>query len=334
MRDFCSYFDSNYAMKGLALFNSLKRLSSAPFRLHVACLDERAFQLLSALDDPSLNPIPLSAIKEADPEFAACENDRSRVEFYFTLSPVLPLYLLERGIASESVCCLDSDLLFYSDPGVLFDELGDASIFITEHRFPPHLKAKEAYGRYNVQCQIFRNDQAGLECLRWWRARCVEWCFDRLEGERFADQKYLEKWPAMFGRRLVVSSAKGVGLAPWNCSNYELRFSDDARSVDGEPLVFYHFQGFKIVAPFLLNHGLGYYGNSMPSRELRWLYVGYYRELLKAKATLAALDSPAGCAKQEPRSGRWKSGARWTKLGNLFSKEWRESVLFTTEGLL
>lgn len=325
--DFCTYFDSNYAVKGLALFASLRTVCKEPFRLHVACLDDKAFEILSALPFPELRPIKLRDIESADPQFAACKGNRSKVEYYFTLSPVLPLFLLSSDKTLESVCCLDSDLLFYSDPKAIFDELGSASIFMTEHRFPPHLKDKESFGRFNVQCQVFKNDDAGLACLKWWRVKCIEWCYDRLEDDRFADQKYLEKWPELFPGRIAISKSKGVGLAPWNWCNYKLEIKDGTMFVDGERLVFYHFQGFKVVNRFLLNHGLGYYGRPMPEDILRWLYLNYYKELLKAGELIAA-TSPHLATAPATRSLR-KFRSIFARLKNVFSKEWRDSVLFT-----
>jgi hypothetical protein len=50
-------------------------------------------------------------------------------------------------------------------------------------------------------------------------------------------------------------------------------------TVDGTPLIFYHFQGFKRLNSWILNHGLGHYGAVMPSNLLQWFYAGYMREL-------------------------------------------------------
>ncbi len=327
MMDFCTYFDSNYAARGIALCLSLRKVCKAPFRLHVACLDEPAYEILSSLGFQELCLVKLEAIEKADPAFARCKDNRSKVEYYFTLSPVLPLLILSWNPGIESVCYLDSDLLFYSDPQALFNELGGASILVTEHRFPPHLKEKERFGRFNVQCQIFRNDSAGRACLEWWRERCIEWCFDRLEGDRFADQKYLERWPELFGSSLVVSKLKGAGLAPWNWSNYDLRVKDGEMTVDGEPLVFYHFQGFKIVNRFLINHGLGYYGKPMPKEPLRWLYLNYASELLKSQGLIASV-APGLQPPPATRSSR-TSRSLFSRLGNLLSSQWRNSVIFT-----
>ena len=45
---FCSYFDSNYLSKGLALYRSLVR-HAVPFRLWVLCFDDLAYETLRRL---------------------------------------------------------------------------------------------------------------------------------------------------------------------------------------------------------------------------------------------------------------------------------------------
>jgi hypothetical protein len=101
----------------------------------------------------------------------------------------------------------------------------------------------EEYGRYNVGLLSFRRDQQGLACLCRWLNQCIEWCYDRLDGERYADQKYLEQWPSLFSN-LVVLRHKGVNVAPWNVMNYTFRFRAGAVNVDEQPLIIFHFYGF------------------------------------------------------------------------------------------
>ena len=288
--NFCTYFDSFYVFQGMTLYRSLRKLN-LDFTFFVACLDDRAYDILTRLNEPGIVPVRLADIEKFDPEFAAARNNRSIVEYYFTLSPVLPLYLFDKFPEIDVLSYLDSDLYFYSSPQPIYDEFGDNSVLIIEHRFPDELKYREKFGKYNVQCQLYRNDTDGLKCLRWWRERCIEWCYDRLDDNRFADQKYLDVWQEKF-ERVVVLQHKGAGLAPWNWSRYDLQIMPDGKlTVDGLPLIFYHFQGFKQLNRFILNHGLGNYHRIMPRRLLNWFYLGYVEEL---KKTQEWLNSKAG----------------------------------------
>ena len=122
---------------------------------------------------------------------------RSLIEYYFTLSPVLPLYVLDK-FKESIIASLDADIFFFRIPAPIFDELGDRSIYIVPHRFRSYQADLLISGQFNVQCQLFRNDDVGKKCLHEWMQQCLEWCFDRYEDGKFADQKYLDSWPEKF----------------------------------------------------------------------------------------------------------------------------------------
>ena len=214
MRHFCTYFDLNYLPRGLALYRSLQRVCPS-FRLWVLCMDADSHQVLDGLGLSELQLIALEELEQADPELLAVKPHRSRLEYYFTCSPALPLHIFRREPSLDLITYLDADLYCFSDVEPIFDELGSHSIGITGHRFPPSLVHLEEYGRFNVGWLMFRNDSAGVECLQWWHRRCLEWCYDRCEEGRFADQKYLDEWPSRFPQTKVLEHA-GLNAAPWN----------------------------------------------------------------------------------------------------------------------
>lgn len=241
------------------------------------CLDDATHSILSGLQQDNLIPIPLHEVESWDERLLVAKGNRSRIEYYFTLSPVLPLFLLDRFPDMDMITYLDADLYFYSDPKPIFDELGDRSLLIVGHRFPEHLKRLDINGRFNVQHQIFRNDEQGRDCLERWRNQCLEWCYDRPEDGKFADQKYLDEWPNIYDR-LVILQHKGAGLAPWNWSRYRIEVDDDQARIDGQPLIFYHFHGLKFLSKCLIIDGTKNYGK-MTEEYLQWFYGGYMREL-------------------------------------------------------
>jgi len=273
MRHFCTYFDSNYLLRGITLYRSLAEHCKKPFRFYALCLDEDAFNALTKLGEENIVPIELENVEQWDNELLAAKGNRSRIEYYFTLSPILPLYVLEH-FDVDIVTYLDADLMFFSGPDPIYEELGDASIFVTEHRFSEKLKHLEKFGRFNVQCQAFRNDDVGLRCLHRWRKQCLDWCYDRLENGKFADQKYLEEWPELYGDSLVISQHPGIGVAPWNIEEALLKRANDDFLVKGASLVFFHFHGLKILGSHLIRTGLGPYQAAL-GLELKHLYLKY-----------------------------------------------------------
>jgi hypothetical protein len=259
-----------------------------PFTLWALCLDDDAQAAVSALGLESLKPVRLTELEQADPALLEAKQDRSTVEYYFTLSPALPLYLLDRVSDIESITYLDSDLLFYSSPQPIFDELGAGSVAIVPHRYPPNLQELSVYGTYNVAWVTFRNDSAGRAVLGRWHMQCLAWCRDHVEDGKFADQRYLDEWPSLQGVHIIEQP--GVDLAPWNFMQYRIDVKATHPTVDGLPLIFYHFQAFMAVGPGLWDPGLDAYGH-MDKRLRSWLYGGYLRQLRSAAGLIRSRAS-------------------------------------------
>lgn len=274
-RHYCTYFDQNYLVRGLTLYRSLARHDD-PFVLWVLCLDDASHATLERLAIDNLRPVRLAELERADPGLVAAKRSRSRIEYYFTLSPAWPLYLLRRFPEIDLVTYVDSDLHFYSSPEPIYRELGSNSVLVIGHRFPDHLRHLEVHGIYNVGFLVFRNDEYGLARLEEWRDQCLDWCYDRLEPGRFADQKYLDPWPDRRG--VHVLQHKGAGLAPWNWVRHDIAIADGAPTVDGDRLIFFHFHGLKVVNRWFFQPSESGY-DRMPRALLRHFYGGYLRDL-------------------------------------------------------
>ncbi len=281
---FCTYFDSNYLVRGLALYRSLAR-HARPFKLWILCLDDTVYEVFEKLGLPEVIPIALRNLEESDSELLLAKDNRSRIEYYFTCTPSLCLHILENYPEVDIITYLDADIFLFSDPSPVYEELGEGSILVVGHRFPSHLEELKTRGLYNVSFLCFRRHATGFQCLKKWRKQCLDWCYDRVEDGRFADQKYLDDWPVHF-RGVVVVQNKGAGVAPWNLANYSLRFTNGEVLVDLQPLVFFHFHNLKRIVGFLYYSGLGGYGVSGNSLIKRHIFGPYLRELKQARLLL------------------------------------------------
>lgn len=319
---YCTYFDRRYALSGLALWLSLRRQDPAAV-LWVLALDDETAVALCELGEPDLRVVPLADLEQADPGLAAARGDRTWVEYVFTLSPCWPRVLLSRQPEIEVLTYVDADMAFFASPAPLFAELGANDVLIVEHRFPEFLRPLESRGRFNVGVLCFRNSSGGRACLDDWRRQCLEWCHDRVEPDRYADQKYLDAWPAKVAR-LVVCRHPGVNLAPWNWMNHTYAFPDNAVKVDGAPLVIFHFARFRPIGPVRADSGQLEYG-VMPLRLRSRIYGRYWQLLAEAggrlKAVAPALGSPASVARG--RRAVWKTrileiifGSTWWRMGD------------------
>jgi hypothetical protein len=245
-REFCTLFDSNYLTKAVAMHESLMR-HCPDFHLTTFLFDEEAERLVAELGLANLTAVSLAQLEAHDPELLSTKADRTRTEYCWTATPALPRYVLGTRREVDEITYLDADLLFFSDPEALFDEMGDASVLITPHRFSPQYRAHEINGIYNVQFMVFRRDGRGEQVLQWWHDRCIEWCYYRLEDGKLGDQKYLDDWPERFDGVHVLRH-KGGGLAPWNIQQYDVRRREGRVFVDEDPLVFFHYHRVRLAA--------------------------------------------------------------------------------------
>ena len=252
-RVYCTFFDHNYLPRGLALYHSLQAHSPGS-RLWVLCLSDACYRTLAALDLPSLVPIQLADFEMANPDVAATRPTRSLIEYYFTCTPAWILFVLNNETDAGWVTYLDSDLFFFSSPDPIYEEMGNAAFGIVPHRFARGLEDQRRFGLYNVGWVSVRRCDDGIVALRWWREKCVEWCYDRVDGDRFADQRYLDRLPESF-RGVHVIAHLGANLAPWNLADLHLEWRSPEIEIDRRyPLLFFHFYGVK--------RSGGYYFNS------------------------------------------------------------------------
>ncbi len=284
-RHYCTYFDHRYLSLGLALYESLVR-HGGDFTLWVLALDHECALFLENAALPQVSVIPLSQLEAYDPELKAAESTRSRIEYYFTCSPCLPRYLIHvHGL--DLITYLDSDLWFFSDPEVVFDALASDSVAIIPHRFTGSSAASHAkHGNFNVGWLTFRADTIGMTCLEWWRARCIEWCYDRVEADRYADQKYLDRFSELFDGVVAITHT-GANLAPWNVAASTIDVEDGHVFVDGRPLVFFHFQGLRKLSPTVYDSNLTSYGARMTPSLRDGVFLPYIAALQRAEAIVA-----------------------------------------------
>ena len=308
---YCTEFDRNYLPRALVLYRSLRR-HSPPFTLWVLCLDAETYGALGRLGEPTIRPIRLSDLERGDEALLAAKANRSTVEYYFTCTPSLPLYILNIEPRIDTITYLDADLKFFASPQAVFDELGSNSIGIVPHLFPPRLRDKEKFGRFNVGLVVFRNDATGRACLMRWREQCLDWCYDRVERNRYADQKYLDTWPSVY-RTVRIFENPGVVLGPWNFMKYEIAAVDGRLMVDGQQLIFYHFAGFRPIRSWLFDLGLGGFGR-MPRTARMHLYRSYVQELRQESQTAArVLQGPANptrVLRGKPMRNRFRMAVR------------------------
>ena len=328
MRQYCTYFDHHYLVRGLALYDSLASHGGG-FQLWVLCLSAECEQALQKLALPGIRTISMGEFEDGDVALLAARQNRSRIEYFFTCTPSLPLFLFKQNPAMDAVTYLDGDLYFFGDPEEVHRLIGDASIAITPHRFPPACRALERFGIYNVGWVTFRRDASALACLKWWRERCLEWCFDRVEDGKFGDQKYLDDWPVRFTGVQVIQHP-GVNLAPWNLNSHRLTWEGGRVQVDGMPLLMFHFHGLRQLTPRIFDPQLKRYDLRISPVVRRRIYRPYFNELARLRSRpkigtlLEAANPRYETAKSEPAKPKsFPTIRKWVRAVQQQKRLWR-----------
>lgn len=288
MYNYCTLFNSLYLSRGLAMYRSLEKWARS-FHLYIFAFDDACYETLTKLQLPKATIIPLSDFE--DEQLLAVKPTRTTGEYCWTCTPSIILYSI-RNYGLSNCTYLDADLFFYADPEVLIEEAKGASVIITPHRYSPMYEDSESGGTYCVQFVYFKNSDEGLAVLEWWRAACIEWCYNRREPGRFGDQKYLDVWTSMFTGVHVLEHLGG-GVAPWNVQQYD--FTHRIGQVWGKelvsqhvfPVIFYHFHALKYAEKdsFTLSD---YY--TLNDNDIEFLYKPYIRVLTSAGREIKALS--------------------------------------------
>jgi len=283
MSSYCTFFDRGYLPQGLALWQSLRRHEPAA-ECWVLALDDETAAVLPGVATPGLKVVTLAELLAADPPLAAVQAGRSRAEFAFTLKPCFCRYLLRDASGIDGLTYLDADLYFFRDPAAVRRELGEGSVFLVPHRYPAWHDDSARYGRFNAGVLAFRADAPGRACLDRWREQCLASCALVADGATYGDQKYLDEWPERHGSAVRVSGNPGLNLAPWNWARHACVVGPSGVTVDGEPLVAFHFAQFRRVSARWFDSGQLEYG-IMP-RRLRSRIYGEYWDALQAAETV------------------------------------------------
>lgn len=329
MHYYCTLFDTFYLSRGVTMYRSLEA-SGTSFHLYIFAFDDQAYGILKKLN---LKHATIISLKEfEDPELLKVKPTRTRAEYCWTSTPSTILYVLKKYNVPDCTY-VDADLYFYQNPDILLDEMGDKSVLLTLHRYPPRFNRAVKSGIYCVQFITFKNNTDGLTALNWWRNACLEWCYNRYEDGKFGDQKYLDDWTERF-KGVHVLKHLGGGLASWNVEqwpfksrvNNKIVFHDPVNGHDFEA-IFYHFHHVRFFKNNIVD--LGWRHPTQP--VVKNLYTPYIMELGEVERMVKSIE-PGFEIKLQPFSIINDRGLK-NKLKFLYKKILRFNI-FNTEKLI
>jgi hypothetical protein len=269
MEHFVTLFDSLFLPQGVALHTSMQR-HVKNYTLWILCVDDEVHRVLLQLNLSNVRLLQLSQLETND--LLRVKHERNKGEYCWTLTPFAPRFVFEADASVSRVTYIDADIWFRKDPTPIFEEF-DASgkaILITDHAYASENDQSATSGQYCVQFMTFHRVD-GEDVRKWWETRCIEWCFDRNEDDKFGDQKYLDAWPIIFKDKVHILGNKELCLAPWNVSRFPYGNS-----------IIYHFQGLRIKGKNSIDIG----GYLIPKVTYRAIYENYFSDLIFVKSML------------------------------------------------
>jgi len=297
---YCTYFNVNYLLKGLALITSLMK-HDHDAKIDVLCMDHETKKIIDNMQISGVTTHSLADFE--DKELLKAKKTRSLVEYYWTCSPSLPLYIFRLYPKTKIVFYLDADLYFYSSPNTMIKEMGSSSIFVVEHRYPKEQRyINDISGRFNVAVNGFRRDKEGIECLKYWRGQCLDWCYHKYEKGRMGDQLYLNEWPKLY-KNIVISDNIGVDAAPWNILRYNVSQKQGIVQINKSSLVAYHFHQLEYFSPYYTNYADGY---QFSRATTKLIYKPYIRALTEQYNSIKKYEPDFKLPQPPPLSVRIK----------------------------
>ena len=190
--------------------------------------------------------MPLDDITLPDPK--AFVFKYTLLELSTAIKPFIIEALARQGY--ERIIYFDPDIGLYHPLDELFSLLDHHEIVLTPHitegyrddRRPGDREILQC-GTYNLGFAAFRWTDATAAFIRWWQAKLTDDCVVDFSRGLFVDQKWMEFAPS-FVATTHICRHPGWNVAYWNLPSRSVLSSGDHFTVNGQPLVFYHFSGF------------------------------------------------------------------------------------------
>ena len=169
----------------------------------------------------------------------------------FELTCALKPFVLNHifgGSEFKKLLYFDGDILLCGRMDELLGKLDLASVILTPHLTSPSSLAEPDRwevdvldtGVFNGGFVGVRNTESARSMLDWWQERTRNWCKWNINHH---DQGWLNAVPALFDG-VVIERGAEYNTAVWNTATRNVSEEAAGRiSVDGRPLVFFHFAG-------------------------------------------------------------------------------------------
>jgi hypothetical protein len=180
------------------------------------------------------------------PDFEQVAFKYDILELNTNVKPTFAKYLLKRY---EKVIYLDPDIFVYHSLQPIFDLLDRHAVVLTPHITEPiyddKLPGEPEFltsGIYNLGFGAFNSSGESLKLLTWWEQRCLHLAYNEQSQGFFVDQKWMDFVPSLCATAFILRDPQ-YNTAYWNLHERVVVWSDECATIEGKPLVFFHFSG-------------------------------------------------------------------------------------------
>ncbi len=250
---FCMVVSRTRLIQAIACFLSLYK-NMDNFKVYILCVDEKCYEFLKEINSDKIVLVTIAELNRED--LLAIKASRKLNQYCWTLKPGFIKHIFTLDDSINRVTYIDSDLFFYQNPNVIFENQPDASVLLSSGEIFLPMYSKEfnqtmqtLTGNFNSGFISFKKDINGLQCVNWWDKMCVDSCTSNPEDNKFGDQKYLDDMPFLFNNVYEITT-QGINIGHWNYLKYKFTVSNDNVMVNNNKLIFYHFSGFRIISKY------------------------------------------------------------------------------------
>lgn len=239
---------TNYIPKARVLANSLKRFHpEIPF---VLVLSDAIPEWLDLAAEPFDEILTIEDL--GIPEMRQWIFQHSIVEVSTGVKGFALLDLLSRPDCSAAIY-FDPDIAALSPVDSILDAVARHSIVLTPHLTTPESTIEAImdneicslkHGVFNLGFLAVGKTAEGMRFANWWKDRLTHFCYADIPNGLFTDQRWIDLAPAFF-EDICILREPVYNVSTWNLSNRTVEGTlRDGLTIDGKPIIFYHFSGF------------------------------------------------------------------------------------------
>ena len=208
--------------------------------------------------DPSGEPF--NVVTPAQLDLSTEEFHRMAVMYDVTelstaLKPWTLRYLIENG--ADAALYIDPDIQLFSPIDDVAEMVAQHGVALTPHTLHPMPRDNRLPSEADIMGSGVYNlgfigvGAAAVPFLRWWEERLMRDAISAPEQMLFTDQRWVDFVPSYFDHYIIRDP--GFNVAYWNLDARRVTKDGDTFLVNGQPLRFFHFSGYRPETPWILS---------------------------------------------------------------------------------